>query len=69
MSVELLNVGFWRDAQAQVHAGLDANGKVTIHDYAGEDLGFARETGHAYSAGAAELANQRSSEFLKANLA
>lgn len=58
-----------KDAQAQVHAGLDANGKVTIHDYAGEDHGFARETGHAYSAGAAELANQRSSEFLKANLA
>ena len=58
-----------KDAQAQVHAGLDDNGNVTIHDYAGEDHGFARETGHAYSEAAATLANQRSSEFLKANLA
>ena len=58
-----------KDAQAQVHAGLDAIGNVTIHDYAGEDHGFARETGHAYSAAAAELANQRSAEFLSANLA
>jgi carboxymethylenebutenolidase len=58
-----------KDAQAQVHTGLDRIGSVTIHDYAGEDHGFARETGHAYSAAAAELANQRSADFLTANLA
>lgn len=58
-----------KEAQAQVHAGLDGNSHVTIHDYAGEDHGFARETGHAYSQDAAETANARSLEFLKANLA
>ncbi len=58
-----------KDAQAQVHAGLDGIGTVTIHDYAGADHGFAREAGHAYNAAAAELANQRSADFLSANLA
>lgn len=53
------------EAQAKVHAALDGHPQVTLHDYAGQDHGFAREGGGHYGAEAAQLANRRSLEFLK----
>jgi carboxymethylenebutenolidase len=55
-------------AQAQIHAALDANSLVTIHDYAGRDHAFARIGGEHYDAHDAELANLRSLEFFVRNL-
>jgi carboxymethylenebutenolidase len=57
-----------KEAQAAMHKGLDGNPKVTIHDYAGCDHGFAREGGHAWNAAAAKQANDRSIAFLKDHL-
>lgn len=56
------------EAQAKVRAGLDGNGHVTIHDYAGADHGFARSAGVHYNKPAAELANQRSAAFFADHL-
>ncbi len=55
-------------AQAQIHAALDDNPLVTIHDYAGRDHAFARVGGAHFDAHAAELANLRSLEFFIRNL-
>jgi carboxymethylenebutenolidase len=57
------------EAQAQIHAVLDSNPLVTIHDYPGTDHAFARTEGAHYDAAAAELANLRSLEFFVSNLA
>ena len=57
------------EAQAQIHAALDANPLVTIHDYPDMDHAFARTGGEHYDAAAAELANLRSLEFLVSHLA
>src|ERR1700741_1055615 len=57
------------EAQAQIHAALDANPLVTIHDYPGSGHAFGRVGGEHYDAGAAELANLRSLEFFVSNLA
>ena len=57
------------EAQAQIHAALDANPLVTIHDYSDMDHAFARTGGEHYDAAAAELANLRSLEFLVSHLA
>jgi carboxymethylenebutenolidase len=57
------------EAQAQIHAALDANPLVTIHDYSNMDHAFARTGGEHYDAAAAELANLRSLEFLVSHLA
>ena len=51
------------DKQAQIHQGLDDHPKVTIHDYPGEDHGFAAEMGKRRSAAAAELADSRTEAF------
>jgi len=51
------------DKQAQIHEGLDDHPKVTIHDYPGEDHGFAAEMGKRRSAAAAELADSRTEAF------
>src|SRR3546814_2966503 len=45
--------------QAKMHAGLDDHPKVTLHDYPGEDHGFATEMGQRRSEGAARLADRR----------
>jgi carboxymethylenebutenolidase len=50
-------------AQAKIHAALDGNRLVTIHDYQGQDHAFARVGGAHYDAAAAELANLRTLEF------
>src|SRR6185503_16648964 len=57
------------EAQAQIHAALDGNPLVTIHDYPGMDHAFARTGGEHYDAAAAELANLRTLEFLVSHLA
>lgn len=54
--------------QAAMHEGLDDHPKVTLHDYPGEDHGFATETGARRSAAAAELADQRTSAFFAEHL-
>lgn len=50
-------------AQAAMHAGLDDHPKVTLHDYPGEDHGFATESGKRRSEAAAQLADQRTADF------
>jgi carboxymethylenebutenolidase len=57
------------EAQAQVHAALDGNAKVTIYDYEGCDHAFARKGGDHYNAQAADLANSRTLAFFKRHLA
>lgn len=54
--------------QAAMHEGLDDHSKVTLHDYPGEDHGFATETGKRRSPQAADLADERTMQFFKANL-
>ena len=57
------------EAQAQLHATLDSNPLVTIHDYPDMDHAFARIGGDHYDAAAAEIANLRSLEFFVRHLA
>lgn len=57
------------DAQAQIHAALDGNARVTIHDYEGCDHAFARVGGDHYDADAANAANGRTLAFFKRHLA
>jgi carboxymethylenebutenolidase len=52
-----------KDAQAAIHAGLDDHPQVVIHDYPGEDHGFAAETGRRRSDAAARLADERTAAF------
>ncbi|HEX8620448.1 MAG TPA: dienelactone hydrolase family protein [Allosphingosinicella sp.] len=51
------------DQQQAMHEGLDDHPRVTLHDYPGEDHGFAAETGQRRSEAAAELADRRTEEF------
>jgi carboxymethylenebutenolidase len=55
-------------AQKQIHAALDQNPLVTIHDYPDSEHAFSRPGKH-YDPQAAELARLRSLEFLVRNLA
>ena len=55
-------------AQAAIHAGLDDHPRVTLHDYPGEDHGFATEVGQRRSDAAANLADSRTSAFFAENL-
>ena len=57
-----------KDAQARMHAGLDDHPKVTIHDYPGEDHGFATEFGKRRSEQSADLADRRTADFFAAAL-
>jgi carboxymethylenebutenolidase len=56
------------EAQTKIHAALDGNPFITIHDYAGQDHAFARVGGKHFDANAAELANLRSVEFFVRHL-
>lgn len=58
-----------KEAQAKVAEGLAGNANVTIHSYEGNDHAFARPGGEHYDAAAADMANSRSVEFFRANLA
>jgi carboxymethylenebutenolidase len=55
-------------AQEAIKAGLGGNPKVAIHVYEGQDHAFARPGGQHYDKAAADLANQRTRDFFKANL-
>jgi carboxymethylenebutenolidase len=57
------------EAQKKIKEGLKANKHVTIHSYPGMDHAFARAGGQHWNAQAAALANQRTAEFFKKNLA
>ena len=57
------------EAQAQIHAALDSNPLVTIHDYPEMDHAFGRTGGEHYDAAAAELANLRTLEFFITHIA
>ena len=56
------------DKQALIHEGLDDHPKVTIHDYPGEDHGFAAEMGKRRSEEAARLADSRTEAFFAAHV-
>ncbi|MFM1982208.1 MAG: hypothetical protein RJB22_927, partial [Pseudomonadota bacterium] len=51
------------DAQAAIHAALDAHPKVTLHDYVGLDHGFAAEMGNRRHDEGAQLADGRTAAF------
>ncbi len=52
-----------------MHAGLEDNRHVTLHDYAGLDHGFAAEMGKRRNEDAAELADSRTAAFFAEHLA
>jgi carboxymethylenebutenolidase len=54
--------------QAKVHAALDKNPKVTLHDYPGQGHAFARIGGKHYHQASADLAGRRSLDFFKKHL-
>ena len=56
------------EAQAAIHVGLDDHPKVTLHDYAGLDHGFAAEMGDRRDEAGAQLADGRTAAFLKEHL-
>jgi len=51
------------DKQALIREGLDDHPKVILHDYPGEDHGFAAEMGKRRSEAAARLADSRTEAF------
>lgn len=55
-------------AQQAIHAALDSHGRVTLHDYPGEDHGFAAEMGNRRSEAAARLADERTRAFFDQHL-
>lgn len=55
-------------AQKAMHEGLDDHPRVTLHDYPGEDHGFAAETGKRRSEEAARLADGRTEAFFAEHL-
>jgi carboxymethylenebutenolidase len=52
-----------QDVQAKMHEGLADHPKVTLHDYPGEDHGFAAEMGNRRSEDAAQEADRRTEQF------
>ena len=56
------------EQQRVIHEGLDDHPRVTIHDYPGEDHGFAAEMGKRRSEEAAALADRRTEAFFDQNL-
>ncbi|MFZ1744241.1 MAG: dienelactone hydrolase family protein [Pontixanthobacter sp.] len=57
------------DAQQAIHAGLDDNPKVELHDYEGLDHGFAAENGSRRDEAGAQLADSRTAKFFAEHLA
>jgi carboxymethylenebutenolidase len=57
------------EAQQKIKHGLAGNKQVTMHTYPGMDHAFARVGGEHYNAASTELANQRTAEFFRKNLA
>ena len=57
------------EVQRAMHEGLDDHPKVVLHDYPGEDHGFAAEMGKRRSEEAAQLADSRTEQFFAQHLA
>ena len=57
-----------KETQARMHEGLDDHPRVTLHDYPGEDHGFAAEMGKRRSEEAARLADSRTEAFFAQHL-
>ena len=57
------------DQQKAMHEGLDDHPRVTLHDYPGEDHGFAADMGKRQSEAAAEFADKRTEDFFAEHLA
>jgi len=57
------------EAQAKIHAALGNNPIIALRDYADQDHAFARVGGAHFDAASADLANQRTLEFLARHLA
>jgi carboxymethylenebutenolidase len=57
-----------KDVQAKMHEGLDDHPRVTLHDYPGEDHGFAAEIGKRRSEESASLADERTEAFFADHL-
>jgi carboxymethylenebutenolidase len=56
------------EVQRKMHEGLDDHPEVTLHDYPGEDHGFAAEFGKRRSEEAARLADRRTEDFFDRHL-
>jgi carboxymethylenebutenolidase len=56
------------DQQRAMHEGLDGHPRITLHDYPGEDHGFAAEMGKRRSEAAAQLADSRTEAFFAQHL-
>jgi carboxymethylenebutenolidase len=56
------------EQQKAIHEGLDDHPRVTLHDYPGEDHGFAAEMGKRRSEQAARLADGRTEAFFAEHL-
>ena len=56
------------DLQKQMHQALDGHLETVLHDYPGEDHGFAAETGKRRSEEAAQLADRRTEMFFAEHL-
>ncbi len=56
------------EQQRKIHQGLDDHVRVTIHDYPGEDHGFAAEMGKRRSEEAARRADSRTEAFFAEHL-
>lgn len=56
------------DQQQLIHQGLDDHPKVTIHDYADVDHGFASDEGQRRNDAAADLADSRTAAFFAEQL-
>lgn len=56
------------ETQAKMHEGLDDHPKVVLHDYPGEDHGFATEEGKRRSDAAADRADARTRAFFAEHL-
>ena len=65
LMLHLAGADHFVDAEAQkaMHEGLDDHPRVTLHDYPGEDHGFATESGKRRSEQAADLADSRTAAF------
>jgi carboxymethylenebutenolidase len=56
------------ETQRKMHEALDPHPQVTLHDYPGEDHGFATEMGKRRSEESAQLADRRTAEFFERSL-
>ena len=56
------------EAQQAIHNDLELHPKVTLHDYAGLDHGFAAEFGRRRDEAGAQLADQRTRDFFAQHL-